>query len=96
MTKLQIQRQFIFYRRGVTDRTELYRYGSGLQTHNTVVSYICYSVGRYEYLLCLVLGLVSALTLLSLLSISRAYADLPYCPDDRVPRRHIHSIPPQY
>src|SRR5271170_3581070 len=24
------------------------------------------------------------------------YADLPYCPDDRALRRHIHSIPPQY
>jgi hypothetical protein len=24
------------------------------------------------------------------------YADLPYCPDDRALRRHIHLIPPHY
>src|SRR5277367_2761979 len=28
-------------------------------------------------------------------SFPEPYADLPYCPDDRALRRHIHSIPPQ-
>ena len=30
------------------------------------------------------------------LSSTRAHTDLPVVPDDRAPRRHTHSIPPQY
>jgi hypothetical protein len=43
-----------------------------------------------------VFALLPAALLLPAFQILQLYADLPYCPDDRALRRHIHLIPPHY
>jgi hypothetical protein len=50
---------------------------------------------RYTHLFGAFALLPTAL-LLSVFQSLQLYAGLPYCPDDRALRRHIHLIPPHY